>query len=60
MFYLDERVGNLIIVTGDSYQLPAIRSQTDLICRRMWSNPPSHGARVIAAVLNNPALQTEW
>jgi len=56
----NERVGNLVVVTSDSSQIKAIKSQTELLVRKTWSNPPSHGARVVAAVLNNAALNTEW
>lgn len=59
-YFSDERVGNLVVVCADSSQIKAIKSQAELIVRVTWSNPPSHGARVVAAVLNNPALNTEW
>jgi aspartate aminotransferase len=26
----------------------------------MYSNPPIHGARIVAAVLSDPALEAEW
>lgn len=26
----------------------------------MWSNPPAHGARVVAGVLKIPELKAEW
>ena len=58
--FADERVGNLVVISSDSSQIKAIKSQTELIVRKTWSNPPSHGARIVAAVLNNPALNTEW
>jgi aspartate aminotransferase len=56
----NERVGNLVVVVSDSAACAPIKSQTELIIRKSYSNPPSHGARVVASVLNNPALQTEW
>ena len=37
-----------------------IKSQLEIICRTCWSNPPAHGSRIIASVLNNPALFSEW
>lgn len=58
--FIDERVGNVVMVLGDSHQLAAVKSQVELIVRKNYSNPPSHGARIVAAVLNNAALNTEW
>ena len=34
--------------------------QFELIVRAMYSNPPNHGARVVATILNDPALHAEW
>ena len=28
--------------------------------RAMYSNPPVHGARIVSAVLSDPALEAEW
>ena len=56
----DERAGNLTVVTVDNDTAERIRSQMKAIIRPMWSNPPNHGARIIATILNNPALSQEW
>ena len=56
----DERVGCLTIIVDDAEKLPAVNSQMQLIVRTTWSNSPNHGSRIVATVLNNPALFDQW
>lgn len=35
-------------------------SQLKIAIRTNYSNPPTHGAAVVAAVLNTPALRQQW
>ncbi|GFG37317.1 hypothetical protein Cfor_03256 [Coptotermes formosanus] len=56
----NERVGNLTVVVNDTSDLVAVKSQLTLIVRGMYSNPPNHGGRIVATVLNNPQLFEEW
>ncbi|XP_071947669.1 aspartate aminotransferase, cytoplasmic-like [Antedon mediterranea] len=56
----NERVGNLTVVMNNADYKNRIKSQMELIARAMWSNPPNHGARIVATVLNNPALYKQW
>jgi aspartate aminotransferase len=56
----NERVGNITIVTNDKETLPKALSQITLLIRGMYSNPPNHGARVVATALNDPDLYDEW
>ncbi|XP_026323364.1 aspartate aminotransferase, cytoplasmic [Hyposmocoma kahamanoa] len=56
----NERVGNLAFVINDPKLVPAIKSQVTWVVRGMYSNPPAHGARVVAAVLKNQQLFDEW
>ena len=58
--FADERVGNLCYVAKHSESLNAIRTQMDLIVRQTWSNSPNQGSRVVATVLKNHPLMTEW
>jgi aspartate aminotransferase len=37
-----------------------VRSQLKLLARRMYSNPPAYGARIVTAVLKDPELTAEW
>ena len=48
------------MVSRDPTNLEMIKSQMTLIIRAMYSNPPAHGARIVATVLNNPELFEEW
>jgi len=58
--FADERIGTLLFIVKNAEELPKVRSQLVTIVRRTWSNPPSHGARVVATILNNPQLYHEW
>lgn len=56
----NERCGNLIVVCNTSQEQMHVFSQLKAIIRPMYSNPPNHGARIVASILNNPALCEEW
>ena len=58
--FADERCGNLCVVSTDNDTVERIRSQLKAIIRPMWSNPPNHGARIVATILNNAPLCNEW
>lgn len=55
-----ERAGTFSIVCESAEEKKRIDSQIKIIVRPLYSNPPIHGARVAAEVLNNPALYEEW
>lgn len=56
----NERVGNMTLVTNDKAKLPNALSQITLLIRGMYSNPPQHGARIVATALNDETLNQEW
>ncbi|XP_001626359.2 aspartate aminotransferase, cytoplasmic [Nematostella vectensis] len=56
----NERAGNVCVVTSDDDCAERIRSQMKALIRPMWSNPPNHGARIVATILCNDTLQAEW
>jgi aspartate aminotransferase len=56
----NERVGNLTVVVNDAQNIPALKSKFTTTVRSNYSNPPAHGARVAAAILNNKALNDQW
>ncbi|XP_071827796.1 aspartate aminotransferase, cytoplasmic-like [Apostichopus japonicus] len=56
----NERVGNLAIVVNDPGVHGRVKSQMEKLARAMWSNPPNHGARIVASVLTNPTLSAQW
>lgn len=55
-----ERVGALSIVTLDRDETARVISQVKRVIRTSYSNPPTHGAAVVAAVLSTPALRQMW
>ncbi|CAD6238710.1 GSCOCG00008530001-RA-CDS [Cotesia congregata] len=56
----NERVGNLVVVMNNPKEVAQVKSQLTLIVRGMYSNPPNHGARIVATVLGNDDLHEEW
>ena len=47
-------------MTESPKQIAAVTSQLKMVIRANYSNPPAHGARVVAVVLSDPALFEEW
>ena len=55
-----ERVGALSVVANDKDEAARVLSQLKVVIRTNYSNPPTHGGAVVAAVLNNPELRALW
>ena len=55
-----ERVGALSIVTGSQDETSRVLSQLKRVIRTNYSNPPNHGASVVASILNSPELRAMW
>ena len=55
-----ERVGALSIVTAAKEESARVMSQIKRVIRSNYSNPPSHGGAVVAAVLASPELRQMW
>ncbi|MCQ9616587.1 aspartate/tyrosine/aromatic aminotransferase [Paenalcaligenes niemegkensis] len=55
-----ERVGALTLVTRDSTEATRVLSQVKRVIRTNYSNPPTHGGKVVAAVLNDSELFQIW
>jgi aromatic-amino-acid transaminase len=55
-----ERVGALSVVCESKDETARVLSQLKIVIRTNYSNPPTHGAQVVAMVLNTPALRTLW
>ena len=55
-----ERVGALSIVTESKDETARVVSQVKRVIRTNYSNPPTHGAAIVAAVLSTPALRELW
>jgi len=56
----NERAGNLTVVMKSPDTVVNFKAQMTLIIRAMYSNPPSHGARIVDTVLKSPELYKEW
>nr|WP_315495017.1 amino acid aminotransferase [uncultured Rhodoferax sp.] len=55
-----ERVGGLSVLCKDKEEAGRVLSQLKIVIRTNYSNPPTHGGAVVAAVLNNPELRALW
>ncbi|AIL32742.1 amino acid aminotransferase [Basilea psittacipulmonis] len=55
-----ERVGALTITTQTADDAVRVQSQVKCNIRSNYSNPPIHGAAMVAKVLNNPELFALW
>ncbi|RRV19416.1 aspartate/tyrosine/aromatic aminotransferase [Pseudomonas sp. o96-267] len=55
-----ERVGALSLVTANREESTRVLSQLKRVIRTNYSNPPTHGATVVASVLNSPELRAMW
>ena len=55
-----ERVGALSIVAADARQAALVLDQAKVAIRTNYSSPPSHGALLVAAILNDPVLRARW
>ncbi len=55
-----ERVGALSAVCADADEAKRVLSQLKIMIRTNYSNPPTHGAQVVAQVLTDPALRALW
>lgn len=55
-----ERVGALTLVTENKEESARVLSQVKRVIRTNYSNPPTHGGAIVAAVLSSPALRQQW
>ena len=55
-----ERVGALSVVCASKDEAARVLSQLKIMIRTNYSNPPTHGAQVVATVLTTPALCAQW
>ncbi|WP_240022787.1 amino acid aminotransferase [Serratia marcescens] len=56
----NERVGACTILAADAETADRAFSQVKAAIRANYSNPPSHGAAVVATILGNDALRAMW
>jgi aromatic-amino-acid transaminase len=55
-----ERVGALSVLCSNQEEADRVLSQLKIVIRTNYSNPPTHGGSVVAAVLTNPELRAMW
>jgi len=55
-----ERVGALTVVTHDADESRRVLSQLKRVIRTNYSNPPTHGGALVAAVLGSAELRARW
>lgn len=55
-----ERVGALSIVATSGEEAARVLSQLKRVVRTNYSNPPTHGGKVVATVLSTPELRQLW
>jgi aspartate aminotransferase len=56
----NERVGACTLVAADEETVDRAFSQMKSVIRANYSNPPAHGASVVATILSNDALRAIW
>lgn len=55
-----ERVGALSVLCDSKEEAARVLSQLKIVIRTNYSNPPTHGGAVVAAVLGNPEWRALW
>jgi aromatic-amino-acid transaminase len=55
-----ERVGALSVLCASKEEADRVLSQLKIVIRTNYSNPPTHGGAIVAAVLGNPELRALW
>ena len=55
-----ERIGALTVVTQSAAEAAVVLTQIKSVIRANYSNPPSHGARIVERVLSDPAKYQQW
>jgi aspartate/tyrosine/aromatic aminotransferase len=56
----NERVGALTVVAASAVDAERALGHVKLRIRANYSNPPAHGAAVVATILGDAALRTQW
>jgi aromatic-amino-acid transaminase len=55
-----ERVGALSVITSSKDESARVLSQLKRVIRTNYSNPPTHGGSIVAAVLGSAELRATW
>jgi aromatic-amino-acid transaminase len=55
-----ERCGGLHVISDDAAAADRVLGQLTSAVRANYSNPPTHGAKIVTHVLNTPELKQSW
>jgi len=55
-----ERIGAVTFLCDSAEEAKRVDSQLKILIRPMYSNPPVQGARIVAAILQDPELRASW
>jgi aromatic-amino-acid transaminase len=55
-----ERCGGLHVICDDAAEADRVLGQLTSAVRANYSNPPTHGAKIVTKVLNTPELKQSW
>ncbi|XP_021962941.1 aspartate aminotransferase, mitochondrial [Folsomia candida] len=55
-----ERVGAFSFICSSKEEADKVMSQLKIVIRPLYSNPPVHGARIAAELLNDSSLRGQW
>jgi aromatic-amino-acid transaminase len=55
-----ERCGGLHVISDDAAEADRVLGQLTSAVRANYSNPPTHGAKIVTHVLNTPELKRSW
>lgn len=55
-----ERIGALSVCTKSKATAERVQSQLHIVIRASYSSPPKHGAAIVAKILNDPTLLSQW
>lgn len=55
-----ERVGAFSVACESEDEKKRVDSQLKILVRPLYSNPPVHGARIAAEILNNESRNRQW
>lgn len=55
-----DRIGALTVLCSDEEEQEVVLSQLKAVIRANYSNPPAHGAAIIATILSDEELKQEW
>ena len=55
-----ERVGAFSLICQSAEETARVESQLKILVRAMFSNPPIHGARIVAEILDDEELMNIW